>query len=606
MWNPFKRSVKKTDDDSADDDLKKSFNFAVALKQALGSGQPGQWSSDHRAESGQYTGWSYVAIRAICLQAMQATVSVYDDSTDGARRRSLRKSMRGDPGAKRLKSLYAGEEGESEPLPNDHPLCKLLKRPNPTQSGANFRFERVMQLQLTGTSLVWNVPNRFGKTVHRYVIPTAMATPVQPRADLPEGGFRINSTSNRYAAVDEDGFTSVGIHNLVVGSVVPLGQIQVTRWPHPILKEDGQSPISAGAKWIDSANQIDSARWAQMNNGADPSVVITVDKDLNPTEEELEAAAEKFNQKYGGTENTGKAIFSTDGKVVALTTTPKDMSYVEAFEQFRDSILGLHGVPGVAAGITEGGSYAAYYASLKQFTGLTVQPILDLIAEEDTEELAPQFGEGLTVDIEAAEIDDPEVLERRIATDVTAQSITRDEVRALRGLPPLGSEKGGDQLAGPQAPVPFGSSNAGAIPNPSASGNYADETTTGQAGPPTPGSSEPGLKPAAGAEQLEEVAAKSNVQSTALNGAQVTSLIDLATSMSSQQLPPESVKALIIAAFPLMEESLIDSILNPLLTFTPPGDETIGKSHRFLTNGKATAKAQEILKNWRDYPGGRP
>ncbi|MEQ8852914.1 phage portal protein [Gimesia sp.] len=240
----------------------------------------------------------------------------------------FRRHLRMDSGYGLSRSLYAGETGASIPLSNDHALCQILKHPNPTQSGAAFRYERVLQLQLTGASIVWNVPNQFGKTVQRYVIPTAIASPVAPSTDLPDGGYRIQTPSSRY---DLDSFSSYSSsHNLlqqVLGKVIPLSQLQITRWPHPLYQDDGQSPVSAGARWIDSANQIDAARWAQMNNGADPSIVVTCGKDMRPTREELEAAAAMFDQKYGGTENTGKAIFTTGEQVVSLTATPREMDY---------------------------------------------------------------------------------------------------------------------------------------------------------------------------------------------------------------------------------------------------------------------------------------
>jgi len=136
-----------------------------------------------------------------------------------------------------------------------------------------------LQLQLTGTSIVWNVPNKFGKTVQRYVIPTTIASPVPPTDDLPQGGYKIQPTSLRYYNESYgSSFTSTGTFHQVAGKIIPLAQLQITRWPHPIYKDDGQSPVSAGAKWIDSANQIDAARWAQMNNGADPSIVVTCGK----------------------------------------------------------------------------------------------------------------------------------------------------------------------------------------------------------------------------------------------------------------------------------------------------------------------------------------
>lgn len=437
MWNPFKQLAARF----------KSNRFAVALRTALGTGQPGRWHSDHREESEQFTGWTFVAIRAICLQAMQASVAVYDDTVNNSNQKLFRRHLRMDAGYGLTRSLYAGEAGASIPLSNDHALCQILKHPNPTQSGAAFRYERVLQLQLTGTSIVWNVPNQFGKTVHRYVIPTAIASPVAPSTDMPESGYRIQTPSSRY---DLDYFSSYSSsHHLlqqVLGKVIPLSQLQITRWPHPLYQDDGQSPVSAGARWIDSANQIDAARWAQMNNGADPSIVVTCGKDMRPTREELEAAAAMFDQKYGGTENTGKAIFTTGEQVVSLTATPREMDYNASFVEFRDAILALHGVPGIAAGISDGGSYAAFYASLKQFISLTVQPILDLLAEDDTEHLAPQFGRNLTIEIEATQIDDPDLLEKRLATDIRAQIIKVDELRAIRGLPPLGPENGGDQI----------------------------------------------------------------------------------------------------------------------------------------------------------------
>jgi hypothetical protein len=144
----------------------------------------------------------------------------------------------------------------------------------------------------------------------------------------------------------------------------------------------------------------------------------------------------------------------------------------------RDAVLGVHGVPPIAAGISGGGSYAAFYAQLKQFTCLTVQPILELLAEEDTERLAPQFGDGLTIEYEAAAIDDPEILERRLATDIAARAITKGEIRALRGLPPFGDARD-NELAG-DPPSNAGGRRGARVALPPRPG---DPRRTGQPGP---------------------------------------------------------------------------------------------------------------------------
>ena len=70
------------------------------------------------------------------------------------------------------------------------------------------------------------------------------------------------------------------------------------------------------------------------------------------------------------------------------------MDYQSGFEQAGLRIMAGHGTPPIAAGASGSGSYAAFYAELKQFTELTIQPILDFLAEEDTERLGSAIRRG--------------------------------------------------------------------------------------------------------------------------------------------------------------------------------------------------------------------
>jgi phage gp29-like protein len=60
-----------------------------------------------------------------------------------------------------------------------------------------------------------------------------------------------------------------------------------------------------------------------------------------------------------------------------------------------------------------------------------------------------------------------------------------------------------------------------------------------------------------------------DVQATALNGAQVASLVNLAAQVSTGNLPLETARAIAAAAFPLVDKVDIDAIFNPLVGFTP-------------------------------------
>lgn len=71
-------------------------------------------------------------------------------------------------------------------------------------------------------------------------------------------------------------------------------------------------------------------------------------------------------------------------------------------------------------------------------------------------------------------------------------------------------------------------------------------------------------------ETHEAAAGVADVQQTALNGAQIASLLQIVNAVAQKQLPPETGKASLRASFPLMSEELIGQIIDPLKGFEPP------------------------------------
>lgn len=420
--------------------------LGIGLRSVLGGGSPGGWASDHREETAHNTGFNYIAIHAIAAQVAGATVSVFSDGDQQSRCRSRRKTLAASLGSfSRWKSLYGADDRETDPLPTSHPLVRLLKRPNPHESGASFRYRQAQQIRLTGTCLVWNVPSMSGPACERYVIPTAMATPVSPSAQMPRGGWRVNPVASRYTPVVDEGYIDCPSWHRIIGQIVDARQVQVIRLPHAWYLDDGQSPLSAGAKWIDAGEAVDVARYHQLRNGVDPSLVWNLPPDVSPDQDEIDRVQAKISAKYGGPENVGRVMVAQNGtSITPLTTSPKDMCYSEGFNDFKTAILALHQTPPVAVGLQEAGAYAAYNASMKAWRHAAIQPLCDLLAESDTEILAPQFGQGLTVEIESNTVDDAELLETQLQNDLAAKVRTKNEWRAVRGMPPLPGPQGND------------------------------------------------------------------------------------------------------------------------------------------------------------------
>ena len=69
-----------------------------------------------------------------------------------------------------------------------------------------------------------------------------------------------------------------------------------------------------------------------------------------------------------------------------------------------------------------------------------------------------------------------------------------------------------------------------------------------------------------------EGAATGDVQATALNGAQVAALVEIALKVATGELPRDSAKAIARASFPLVSEQLIDAIFDSIVP-KPPAEE---------------------------------
>jgi hypothetical protein len=78
------------------------------------------------------------------------------------------------------------------------------------------------------------------------------------------------------------------------------------------------------------------------------------------------------------------------------------------------------------------------------------------------------------------------------------------------------------------------------------------------------------------AETLPDMAAAADLQQQALNGAQVSSLLEIITSLSTGLLTPDGAKSLIVGAFPTMPEATVDSIIAGVNEGVPPVTQPAG------------------------------
>lgn len=365
---------------------------------ALGGKRPGFWSSDHYQESLQAKGWVYCAATTIADQVSQSTVE------------------------------------PKEVNDSSHPLYKVTFKPNPDQSRTLFNYHRAYNLAITGTSVTWNVRNKGGtEIVERYSLPTAILAPT-PK------GWRI-SLASVAGATNWSEYPS-RLYSLL-SQTLPFEETSVIRFPHLYVLGDGQSPTSACSHWVDAAAQIDESRFNANAYSSRPGGVVTETELWDGTASDRERVQRQIKDTSGGTENRGRNLWMPKGlEWSPWGASPIELDHFNSFTQVRDAILACYKVTPIAAGILESGNHSAFYASLMQMSELRIQPILNLMAEEDKRAYEDS---GLDVPEEfcykAKRIDDPEVKSRLVNDMKATGGFTTNEIREVLGYPPMDGEQ---------------------------------------------------------------------------------------------------------------------------------------------------------------------
>ena len=413
---------------------------SLTLLDQLRRDAPGQWTDNRLEQTGHFHGVIYVAIKAIMNGIYGATIQL-----NKKHRRYHDVSLRREEKSyftKALPTAYANaSDDQFRPFDDpDHSLVKLLDRPNRTDTFNELLAQLVMQYMLTGSGMMWANPNKLGLPAELYVLPTALcyAQPVSPQ--YPEGWWRVAQyyTAGGYGILPSP--MSGG------GAPVDGRDMLVFKEPHPLYRYDAYSALTAGNVQLDILEAIDMARWTAMDQGLTPDMVALVP---GWSQSQCDAFLERVKQNNAGKRNHRKAMVIggdfPDHKpdVKYPNVSAKDMDFAAGWDQMTAFALALFGVPKSVAGLATTGSYAELYAALKQFHTLSLRPLVARLGVWLTRHLARIWGPDLAIQLDLPTIDDQQLLEQQLSTDLAHDGLTYNEYRALRGRSPV---PGGDVI----------------------------------------------------------------------------------------------------------------------------------------------------------------
>lgn len=425
------------------------------LLQAMRSRAPGGWTDDRWEQTMRhFTGIAYVAIHRLCCHFMQAEFDVFRRPT-GRGRADLIPVTEDDP-----------PQGGRYSRPYD--LVELLQKPNNGDSWGKLMYKWFQQKMLTGSALTWMVPNRLGYPMELYPLPTATAIP-QPAVNpiYPHGYYRVQPL------YPYGPFSSYPSPTASIGAPIPAQWVLAFRYPHPLLRYEGYSPLTAMRLQMDAIDGVDRSRWYSMKRSINPSGIVNMAnvEGTEPLPDEEVDRMRSLWEEYQGPEGSGSLLIMPPGASLdGFGGRPVDMDYQAGWDQLANFVFGGFGITKPAAGLIEDTNYSVLFATLKQLDMITLSPECDAIASELTRHLAPFFGDDLIVKIRTKPINDHEVMLGNINTGMNARCITKNEVRAAMKMPKT-DQPWGDEIAGTDpAPPPGAEQGLPPVPGPEGAG----------------------------------------------------------------------------------------------------------------------------------------
>ena len=276
----------------------------------------------------------------------------------------------------------------------DHALARLLGRPNPEQSGAEWLEGLYGALQTAGNAYAEAVGD--GEPEELWTLRPDRVKVVPGRAGWAEAyDYSVDGRSLRIGRA-ADGW-------------MPVMQLKLF---HPTDDHYGFSPLEAAASAIDVHNASGAWNKALLDNAARPSgaLVYGAKDGERLTVEQFEALRAQVAESHAGRMNAGRPMILEGGlDWKPMSWTPADMDFIAGKHAAAREIALAFGVPPQLLGIPGDATYANYREANAAFWRGTVVPLVRKTAAALTVWLGGRFaGVRIEADLEALPALQPE------------------------------------------------------------------------------------------------------------------------------------------------------------------------------------------------------
>lgn len=394
-----------------------------------------QDQSKFKARYGLYRGWLYSAVNALAMQAagQPANVARLANAEPSEGERGMPSGTKAWMLRRMPASLASKAVHREMEIIEDHPLLEVLEHPNPWQTRWQFVYSFVANLNLTGWAYI--VKDEVKGRTRLYSLPTTWITPAGTEKEGLYSKYRIRNPKNPASQ----------------GEIIDAEFVAVARIPDPSNPMGALSPSTSQINAIRIDEHIQDSQEHFFENGAFPSVIVTVGKvplkgqELRPrlTAPQRRQIISSINKRMTGVRNFGHPAI-VDGlieRIDRLGMNQTEMGWDKSEDKTKQRILSAFAVNPFVLGEKAPGSYAMakevkqlFYDRVNTFLEMLGCAVNELIRKE------PDSKGKLIVWWDKAEAIDPKIRADHMKEARKIGDITRDENRAELGFPPSEEE----------------------------------------------------------------------------------------------------------------------------------------------------------------------
>jgi HK97 family phage portal protein len=279
------------------------------------------------------------------------------------------------------RAVLKDANGDTTPLPYNHPLNQLIYSPNLDQSWYELMYSASQMLDLSGSAFMPEVKGGARGLPISICVLNSEYIKIKPGTEqLVEMYQYVNSN--------------------VTKNILPEDMVQL-KLPNPKSPYFGQPVLLAAGRATDIDREAGDWQKASLQNRNISDIHVEVPEGTQP--DQIEAIQSKLRERSNTTDNARSALVSS-GKINQLSRTAVEMDFTASRRSIWTEIAACFGVPLAAMGFTEDVNLANADAMMKQLWQDTIVPQLELFKRQFDHQLAKEFGENVCMEYDLSNV----------------------------------------------------------------------------------------------------------------------------------------------------------------------------------------------------------